>query len=198
MDKPTPQRLARFQLESFLGTNPELIRAFEAYIKWLAELTPDEITALEINVSAAQAAINDLASSIARAEADNQAALVAALSGQIEQLREQLAAIPDQQQELLNLRADIANLRESTQMGQRIRRIEQQTINISSANLSNTYNITGLIGPYELRYLGANSDDVNCDGANVSLTRSGSVVTATRNATGFNTRVSFEFTEYYP
>lgn len=199
MDKPTPQRLARFQLQSFLGDNQELIRAFEAYIRWLAELTPEEITALEINIAAAQAAINDLASTIARAETDNQAALIAALSGQVEQLREQLAAIPDQQQQLLDLRAEIANLRESLQMGQKIRRVVPGVITISAGNLTGTFTISpGLVGPATVSYLGCNSDDIDSDGALASLTRSGNVITATRNATGFATRVSFEVIEYTP
>lgn len=199
MDKPSPQSLDRTELKSFLGDNPRLIRAFEEFIRWLADLTPDEISSLQFDVAAVRAAVIDLAEAMARAADDNQAAQAAVLSGQVEHLREQLAAVPDLTAELVSLRAEIANLRENAQMGQRIRRIEQQVINIGSGSLANTFNITPpLLGPTEMRFLGCNSDDVDSDGASVSITRAGSVVTATRNATGFATRAVFEFTEYYP
>lgn len=197
MDKPRPVRLSREQLGTFLRT-PELIRAFEAYIKALADIAPDEINALRLDVATAAATVNAL---LAGREDDRQAAELArvvALSGQVEQLREQLAALQDN--ELLSLRSQINELREGQNMGQRIRRIVgPQAINISSGNLSATYVITpGITGPAELRFLGANSDDVDCDGANVSVTRAGDTITATRNATGFATRAVFELTEYYP
>jgi hypothetical protein len=200
MDKPTPTRLDRTELQSFLGNNPRLIKSFEEFIRWLAELTPEEISSLQFNMAAAMAAINDLGSAVARAEVDNQAAQIAALSGQVEHLRELLAVPSDVPTLLMAVQAEIASLREGgNQMGLRIRRIVQSPIDITSGNLSATYTITpGLLGPCELRNLGCSSDDNRVAGAIVSLTRAGNVITATRNLTGFNTRVVFEFTEYYP
>lgn len=113
--------------------------------------------------------------------------------------RQQAIAVLAEAAPVPDYAADIAVLREGgASVGASIRRIEQHTIDINSASLAATYTITGLVGPYELRYLGCNSDDNRVAGAIVSLTRSGAVITATRNLTGFNTRASFEFTEYNP
>lgn len=95
--------------------------------------------------------------------------------------------------------ADIASLRESLNMSQNPKRIFTDTIFISSGRLTETYVVSpGITGMVELSHLGVNTDDVDCDGASVSLTRSGNTITATRNATGFSARVAFQLKEYFP
>lgn len=95
--------------------------------------------------------------------------------------------------------ADIAALREGgSSMGLSIKRIVQDVISIGAGSLTGTYVIAGLTGQWELRHLGVSTDDTRVPGASVALTRSGNVITATRNLTGFISTVSFEYTEYNP
>lgn len=113
--------------------------------------------------------------------------------------RQQVLALMSEMPQPTDHAGEIASLREENGMGQKINRIVPGTITISAGNLTGTYNITpGVNGPCELRFLGAKSDDVDCDGANAYIQRAGSVITAYRNTTGFTTEVAFEFTEYFP
>ena len=43
MDRPNPRSLNREQLSRFLGNQPDLIRFFEAFIRYLAESVPDAV-----------------------------------------------------------------------------------------------------------------------------------------------------------
>lgn len=90
--RPKPQRLTRAQLQSFLGNDQQLIRAFEAYIKALAELTPDELNELRSLTIDAQTAATQLRTSMAA-------------------LRRQLADAQTQLDAQRSLRAELAQLR---------------------------------------------------------------------------------------
>lgn len=99
--KPRPQRLTRAQLQSFLGDDQQLIRAFEAYIKALAELTPDELNALRTLTEDAQALATR--ASIAAKRSQRLADELATLQQTQRKQGAELAALRRQLQELRHL-----------------------------------------------------------------------------------------------
>lgn len=139
MDKPRPVKITREQLATFLRT-PELVRAFEAYIKTLAELTPEEINALRVDAASAAAALSSLRSEAESDRQDAQMAHVAALSAQVEQLRE-MVSVSQTDALLLGLTSQISELRERP-TGMKIKRTINDIITIPAGSSEANYAIT--------------------------------------------------------
>lgn len=205
MDKPKPRHLTRQQLATFLGSS-ELIRAFEAYIRAIAEIIPDELEDLQLRTATAAASLSEIIAILADSETSAQAARIQALSLQLDQLREQFGSEPGSSGELLGLQSQLAQLRESVSAlsgsGMSIKRIVQDTVTIPATQISGTTVISPAIsGLAELRYLGttnaATSSTDPATGYHAMIALSGSTVTATRYSTAaYPVEVSFEITEY--
>jgi archaellum component FlaC len=107
VDKPQPVRLSRAELSIICRGNDKLIRAFEAYIKALAELTPEELQTLTMLVDIAQST----AETSMHVSADNQI-----LIGQLQQQQSLLENLSNQVNHLRDvvtvLRRDVNNIYE--------------------------------------------------------------------------------------
>ncbi len=96
-NRPQPTRLSREQLKTFLPT-PELIRAFEKFIEQLAELTPDDLDAIQAQATGAE---ETASRAITRINAVT--AMLADLQTIVGQARSQSSAISDLRREVAEL-----------------------------------------------------------------------------------------------
>jgi len=69
MDRPNPRSLNREQLSRFLGNQPDLIRFFEAFIRYLAESVPDAVDGNTEAIEIAQVVADGAAGAAALAQA---------------------------------------------------------------------------------------------------------------------------------
>lgn len=202
MDRLQPLFLNRAQLESFLGKDPQLIRAFETFVRALSTGIPDELEGLSVGLSMADANANALADTVEQEKQSAQAAQVLALSAQVEQMREQIAELsqyadPTLPAAIAVLREELSSTRSSAAM--KPKRVAAGSITLSGTTFG-TYTFSPAItGMVELRWLGTQTTATTFSQASVGISISGSTVTATRLvAGGTDVTVNFQITEYEP
>lgn len=196
MDKLQPRFLTRQQLAGFLGNNQELIKAFETFVDALSTAIPDELSDLQLQSATVTAMQEAMSSQAEQDRRDAEAVRLIALSAQVEQLREQLAAMSDHVDP--TLAAAVAVLREEmSSMSIKPKRVQGGSIMLSGTTFGTFTFVPAITGLAELRHLGTQTNAANFSQASVAISLSGSTVTATRLiAGGTDVTVNFEITEF--
>jgi hypothetical protein len=200
MDRLTPAYLTRQQLLAFLGNDPQLIRAFETFVEALTTTVPDELADLQLAVATITALQETLANQAEQDRRDTEAARMLALSAQVDQLREHVAAL-SQSLDVHTVEGQLAQLREQiAAFSMKPKQVRYGSITLS-AGTSGTFTFSPAASALsELVPLGVNVPDPATPyaAAQVALEISGSTVTARRGTTGggYTVTVNFQLTEY--